>query len=318
MKLIKTPVKGMNDYLPREERLRRKALAAIRETYAAFGFDEVETPAVEHIENLTGKEGGENEKLIFRVMKRGAELARAMEKGDELADSGLRYDLTLPLARLYAANKDSLPAPFKALQIGPVWRADRPQKGRFRQFTQCDIDILGDGSSLAEIELISATSLMLTKLFQGTPAEAFTVHVNDRRILRAMALYAGFPEDRLDLVFILLDKLDKIGADGVKEEMVKEGFDADAADRYLALFLRDRTGSVADFCAFLTESGLEKAIPENLDTVLACVKAGAPEKASFVFDPTLVRGMGYYTGPIFEVTLDAYSFSIAGAADTTG
>ena len=312
MKLIKTPVKGMNDVLPREERLRQKALSAIRETYAAFGFDEVETPAVEHIENLTGKEGGENEKLIFRVMKRGAELARAMEKGDELADSGLRYDLTLPLARLYAANKDSLPAPFKALQMGPVWRADRPQKGRFRQFTQCDIDILGDPSSLAEIELISATSLMLTKLFEGTAAENFTVHINDRRILRAMALYAGFPEDRLDLVFILLDKLDKIGKEGVKEEMLREGFEGSAADKYLALFDRERAGSVADFCAFLTGQALEEAVPENLDTIIACVRAAAPANAAFVFDPTLVRGMGYYTGPIFEVTLDAYSFSIAG------
>ena len=312
MKLIKTPVKGMNDFLPREERLRQKALASIRETYAAFGFDEVETPAVEHIENLTGKEGGENEKLIFRVMKRGAELERALEKGDELADSGLRYDLTLPLARLYAANKDSLPAPFKALQMGPVWRADRPQKGRFRQFTQCDIDILGDGSCLAEIELISATSLMLTKLVSGTEAEKFTVHVNDRRILRAMALYAGFSEDRLDLVFILLDKLDKIGRDGVKDEMVREGFDEAAAEKYLSLFHREKTGSVAEFCAFLSDSGLDPSIPENLDTILACVRAGAPKNAAFVFDPTLVRGMGYYTGPIFEVTLDAYSFSIAG------
>ena len=312
MKLIKTPVKGMNDYLPREERLRQRVLASIRETYAAFGFDEVETPAVEHIENLTGKEGGENEKLIFRVMKRGAELQRAMEKGEDFADSGLRYDLTLPLARFYAANGDSLPAPFKALQIGNVWRADRPQKGRFRQFTQCDIDILGDGSLLAEVELISATSLMLTKIFAGTSAERFTVHVNDRRILRAMALFAGFPADRLDVVFILLDKLDKIGSEGVKEELVKEGFDADAADRYLALFDRDKTGSVADFCAFLSDAGLDPAVPAGVDTVLACVKAGAEGNAAFVFDPTLVRGMGYYTGTIFEVTLDAYNFSIAG------
>ena len=311
MKLIKTPVKGMNDCLPREERLRRKVLAAIRETYAAFGFDEVETPAVEHIENLTGKEGGENEKLIFRVMKRGAELARALEKGDELADSGLRYDLTLPLARFYAANGDSLPAPFKALQIGPVWRADRPQKGRFRQFTQCDIDILGDGSNLAEIELISATSLMLAKIFAGTEAQRFTVHLNDRRILRAMAAYAGFPEERMDLVFILLDKLDKIGRDGVKEEFLKEGFEEGAVDRYLALFDRERSGSVSEFCAFLGD-GLSPAVPEGLDVIMDCVKAGVPENAAFVFDPTLVRGMGYYTGTIFEVTLDAYSFSIAG------
>lgn len=312
MKLIKTPVKGMNDFLPGDMRLRQKVLAMIRETYAAFGFDEVETPCVEHIENLTGKEGGENEKLIFRVMKRGAELGRALEKGGELADSGLRYDLTLPLARFYAANGSELIAPFKALQIGNVWRADRPQKGRFRQFTQCDIDILGDGSNLAEIELISATSLMLTKIFAGTGLSSFTVHVNDRRILRAMALYAGFPEDRMDLIFILLDKLDKIGPEGVRAELLQEGFDEAAADKYLALFEKEIEGNVQYFCSFLGADLLDESVPAGLDVILDCVRAACGNNVHFVFDPTLVRGMGYYTGTIFEVTLDDYNFSIAG------
>ena len=216
MGFVKTPVKGMNDVLPQDAALRRRVLDAIRETYAAYGFREIETPAVEHIENLTGKQGGENEKLIFKVMKRGAALARALETGDELADSGLRYDLTVPLSRFYAANSALLPAPFKALQIGNVWRADQPQKGRFRQFTQCDIDILGDASSLAEIELITATGKTLAKLLAGTGLETLTIHLNDRRILRAMALYAGFSEEALEEVFILLDKLDKIGVAGVR------------------------------------------------------------------------------------------------------
>ena len=164
MGFVKTPVKGMNDFLPREMELRRKVLSCIRENYATYGFREIETPCMEHIENLTGKQGGENEKLIFKVLKRGAALSRALEKGDELADSGMRYDLTLPLSRFYAANSAVLPTPFKALQIGNVWRADQPQKGRFRQFTQCDIDILGDGSILEEIELIGATANMLSRL----------------------------------------------------------------------------------------------------------------------------------------------------------
>lgn len=312
MKFIKTPVKGTNDFLPRDMALRRKVLAMIRETYGAFGFSEVETPAMEHIENLTGKEGGENEKLIFKILKRGAEFQRAREKDEELADCGLRYDLTLPLARFYAANAELLPSPFKAMQIGNVWRADRPQKGRFRQFMQCDIDILGDASILAEIELISATSLMLTKIFATARLSGFTVHLNDRRILRAMAKWAGFPDDRLDLVFILLDKLDKIGKDGVKEELVAEGFEESAAEKYLSIFERDRALSVSAFCAFLDGAILDPGVPAALDTVIECVRKAVPADVKLVFDPTLVRGMGYYTGAIFEVTLDAYRFSVAG------
>ena len=183
MSYISTPVKGMNDMLPADMRLREHVLSMIKSTYASYGFSQIETPAMEHIENLSGKDGGENEKLIFKVLKRGAELERALQSGSELADSGLRYDLTVPLARFYANNAAKLPTPFKALQIGNVWRADRPQKGRFRQFTQCDIDILGDESVLAEIELITATCAMLKKIFSEISVSGFTVHVNDRRIL---------------------------------------------------------------------------------------------------------------------------------------
>ena len=306
MGFVKTPVKGMNDFLPRDMELRQKALSMIRETYAAFGFREIETPCMEHIENLTGKQGGENEKLIFKVLKRGAALSRALEKGDELADSGMRYDLTLPLSRFYAANSATLPSPFKALQIGNVWRADQPQKGRFRQFTQCDIDILGDASILAEIELIGATGNMLAKLLADTGIGGFTIHVNDRRILRAMALSVGFAEEKLENVFIILDKLDKIGSEGVKAELLAEGLEEKAVDAYTAIFEKDSSVSVAEFCSFLSENYLDKQVAQGLDTILSCVAKTLDGKAKLKFDPTLVRGMGYYTGTIFEVKLDEY------------
>jgi histidyl-tRNA synthetase len=310
--MIKTPVKGMNDVLPREAELRGKVLSLIRKTYAGFGFREIETPCMEHIENLTGKQGGENEKLIFQVMKRGAALSRALEKGEGLADSGMRYDLTLPLSRFYAANSAMLPAPFKAMQIGNVWRADQPQKGRFRQFTQCDIDILGDASILAEIELISATAQMLETIFQGTDLKGFTVHVGDRRILRAMALSAGLPEEKLEEIFIILDKLDKIGAEGVKAELLALELSEEAVDAYLARFTEGERSSAADFCRDIPADLLDPAVPQGLDTILSCARDALSEAVSLVFDPTLVRGMGYYTGTIFEIKLNEYNFSVAG------
>ncbi len=311
MGFVKTPVKGMNDFLPQEMALRQSVLAKIRSTYSSYGFREIETPCMEHIENLTGKQGGENEKLIFKVLKRGAALSRALETGSDLADSGMRYDLTLPLSRFYAANSATLPAPFKALQIGNVWRADQPQKGRFRQFTQCDIDILGDASILAEIELVGATGNMLSKLLAGTGIENITIHVNDRRILRAMALSAGFSEEVLEEVFIILDKLDKIGVEGVKAELLSLGLEETAVDSYLALF-ENNAPCVADFCAKLPEELLSPSVPSGLDTILSCVRKSLGENVTLKFDPTLVRGMGYYTGTIFEVKLDEYNFSIAG------
>ncbi len=311
MAFIKTPVKGMNDFLPREMALRQEVLHKIRTTYRSFGFSEIETPCMEHIENLTGKQGGENEKLIFKVLKRGAALSRALEKGDDLADSGMRYDLTLPLSRFYAANSASLTAPFKALQIGSVWRADQPQKGRFRQFTQCDIDILGDASPLAEIELVSATAGMLSVLLEKTNLSGFTIHVNDRRILKAMASACGFEDEVMESVFIALDKLDKIGIEGVKKELEELGLLKEGIEKYLSFF-EDEITSVSEFCAALPEGVLEQGVAEGLETILSCVEKSLPPMAKLKFDPTLVRGMGYYTGTIFEVKLDEYSFSIAG------
>ena len=314
MKFIATPVKGMNDFLPADMRLREYTLSMIKETYASYGFAQIETPAMEHIENLTSNQGGENEKLIFKVMKRGADLARALEKENgELADNGLRYDLTVPLSRYYANNSNNLPSPFKALQIGNVWRADKPQKGRFRQFTQCDIDILGDESILAEIELIAATSNVLYKILSQVNIKDFTVHINDRRILKAMTLYAGFPEDSQDVVYIILDKLDKIGIEGVKEALVKEGFAQEAVDKYAAIFDKFTQGvGCEEFCDFLKQDFINENVVKDIDTIISCVKTMTEAGVKLVFDPTLVRGMSYYTGTIFEITLDNYNFSVAG------
>ena len=314
MKFIKTPVKGMCDMLPADMRLREHVLSMIKTTYATYGFMQIETPVMEHIENLTSKQGGDNEKLIFKVMKRGAELQRAIEKGDgELADNGLRYDLTVPLARYYANNREKLPAPFKAMQLGNVWRADNPQKGRFRQFTQCDIDILGDDSSLAEIELITATASMLSQIFAEIGVTDFTVHINDRQILGAVALAAGFAEEDIGPVLISLDKFDKIGLDGIRTDLLQNGYPEETVDKYLAVYRTVKEGvTIEEFCAAIPQEVLPARVGENLAEIIACVQPMLSQGVKIVFDPTLVRGMGYYTGPIFEVTIDGYNFAIAG------
>ena len=301
-------MKGMNDYLPGDMRLREYVIGQIKSTYGSYGFCPIETPCVEHIENLTSKQGGENEKLIFKILKRGEKLAGA-ESQQDLCDSGLRYDLTMPLSRYYANNMAQLPSPFKALQIGNVWRADRPQKGRFRQFTQCDIDILGDATNLAEIELMGATTTMLCKLgFTG-----FTVRVNDRQILKAMAQACQFEEADFDKVFIILDKMDKIGLEGVKKELLDAGFDQESVEKYVAWFERAGQGlSAREFCGEGLADVLDPKVLDGLDEILSCVQAGASGDFKLAFDPTLVRGMSYYTGTIFEVELPGFSGSIAG------
>ena len=223
----------MKDILPKEMEIRNYVMNMIRETYGKFGFSSIETPCVEHIENLSSKQGGENEKLIFKILKRGEKLKieEAKEEKD-VVDGGLRYDLTVPLSRYYANNANELPSPFKALQMGNVWRADRPQRGRFRQFMQCDIDILGEPGNLAEIELILATTTLLGKL----DFKNFTIRINDRRFLKAMAAYSGFKEEDYDSVFITLDKMDKIGLDGVAAELKGNGYAEESVEKYLALF----------------------------------------------------------------------------------
>ena len=301
-------MKGMNDYLPGDMRLREYVIGQIKSTYGSYGFCPIETPCVEHIENLTSKQGGENEKLIFKILKRGEKLAGA-ESQQDLCDSGLRYDLTMPLSRYYANNMAQLSSPFKALQIGNVWRADRPQKGRFRQFTQCDIDILGDATNLAEIELMGATTTMLCKLgFTG-----FTVRVNDRQILKAMAQACQFEEADFDKVFIILDKMDKIGLEGVKKELLDAGFAQESVEKYVAWFERAGQGlSAREFCGEGLADVLDPKVLDGLDEILSCVQAGASGDFKLAFDPTLVRGMSYYTGTIFEVELPGFSGSIAG------
>lgn len=310
MALKKKPVTGMKDMLPAEMEIRDYLIGLIKETYKTFGFTSMETPCVEHIENLCSKQGGDNEKLIFKIMKRGEKLkiSEAKEEND-LADGGLRYDLTVPLARYYANHANELPSPFKALQIGNVWRADRPQRGRFRQFMQCDIDILGEGSVLAEIELILATTAMLGKLnFKN-----LTVCINDRNILKAMAAYSGFKEEDYDEVFIILDKMDKIGAEGVAGELEEMGYTRENVDTYLKLFdevetdlsgvrhLKERLG---DFLSSETAEGMEM--------IMSSVEAAKECDFKLKFDPTLVRGQSYYTGTIFEVTMDDFGGSVAG------
>ena len=311
MALKKKPVTGMRDILPGEMQIRNFVMNQIKETYRGFGFSQIETPCVEHIENLTSKQGGDNEKLIFKILKRGEKLnlETAGEEND-LVDSGLRYDLTVPLARYYSGNSAQLPSPFKALQMGSVWRADRPQKGRFRQFTQCDIDILGDSSCMAEIELILATTTALGKI---CPDNAFTVRINDRGILRGMALYCGFSEESLDQVFITLDKMDKIGSEGVKAELLENGYDEKGVDQYLELMAgvkRDAAG-VRELGDKL-EQVLPKEVTDNLAFIMDTVTNVAETEFQLSFDPTLVRGMSYYTGTIFEVSMEGFGGSVAG------
>ena len=310
MALIKKSVTGMKDILPEEMFIRDYLINIIKKTYGSFGFTSIETPAMEHIENLLSKQGGDNEKLIFKILKRGEKLKLENIKDEnDLVDAGLRYDLTLPLARYYSNNQANLPNPFKALQIGNVYRADRPQKGRFRQFTQCDIDILGEASNLAEIELILATTKALSEIAKG---KHFSVRINDRRILMAMALYAGYDEDNIGNVFIILDKMDKIGMDGVKKELTELDGE-EKCSKYLSLFegLKDNTEAVLslkDKLKGFIEDGVLEGLCEIMDTVLEV----NTNDFSLVFDPTLVRGMGYYTGTIFEVSMEGFSGSVAG------
>ena len=310
MALKKKPVTGMKDVMPAEMEIRDYLIGLIKDTYKTFGFQSMETPCVEHIENLCSKQGGDNEKLIFKILKRGEKLKidEAKEEND-LVDGGLRYDLTVPLARYYSNHANELPSPFKALQIGSVWRADRPQKGRFRQFVQCDIDILGEASNLAEIELILATTAMLGKL----DFKNFTVCINDRNILKSMAAYSGFKEEDYDEVFIVLDKMDKIGPEGVEAELIEMGYTRDSVKTYLSLF--DEVASDVSGVRYLKEKlgdYLSDETADGLELIMSSVEAAKECDFKLQFTPTLVRGQSYYTGTIFEVTMDDFGGSVAG------
>lgn len=310
MALSKKPVTGMKDILPEEMEIRDYVISVIKETYKEFGFTSIETPCVENIANLNCKAGGENEKLIFKILKRGEKLRlEEAESADELVDGGLRYDLTVPLVRYYSNHVNELPSPFKALQMGNVWRADRPQRGRYRQFMQCDIDILGEPSNLAEIELILATTTTLGKLgFRG-----FQIRINERRILKAMAAYSGFPEESYDQVFIILDKMDKIGLDGVAAELKGNGFGEESVEKYMELF--QGMEEAENGLVYLTEKlegTLDAEVGQSLKEIIASVKATKASEFEIVFDPTLVRGMSYYTGTIFEIAMPEFGGSCGG------
>ena len=333
MQMIKTPVNGMKDIEPREMEIRQFILSKIREVYARFGFTEIETPNIEHIENLLSDQGWDNEKLIFKILKRGEKLDKAFEVGDvsSLVDSGLRYDLTVPLCRFYSNNKDKLTLPFKAMQIGNVYRADRPQKGRFRQFCQCDIDILGEATNLGEIETLLATSTLLKEI--GFDKYNFSFDINDRRILKAMNTYAGFDDEDFESICITLDKLDKVGFEGVKKELLDKGFAEDKIDKFNSLFDAAKTGDDAvmsiksllskiigveindikvegDYATVSDVAAELINICSNLIEIIETVTKNVDVKINF--NPTLVRGMGYYTGPIFEIKSEKFSGSVGG------
>ena len=310
MALNKKPVTGMKEILPREMEIRDYVQGIIKETYRSYGFTPIETPCLEDIGNLTNKQGGENEKLIFKVLKRGEKLNLENAKSEaDLVDMGLRYDLTVPLVRFYSNNQATLSQPFKALQMGNVWRADRPQRGRYRQFMQCDIDILGEPSNMAEIELILATTTTLGKIgFKN-----FEIRINERRLLKAMAKYAGFEDDKFDIVCIILDKLDKIGLDGIKAELSEEGFSTESIEKYVALFddiagdvngIKKLKGILGDF--------LDDEVSDSLTEIIESVEKVKTAQFKMVFDPSLVRGMGYYTGTIFEIAIPEFGGSCGG------
>ena len=310
MALSKKPVTGMKEILPEEMNIRNYVMDVIKETYSAFGFTQIETPCVENIANLSNKQGGENEKLIFKILKRGEKLNLETAQTEmDVVDNGLRYDLTVPLVRFYSNNANNLPSPFKALQMGNVWRADRPQRGRYRQFMQCDIDILGEPSNLAEIELILATTTTLGKLgFKN-----FQIRINERRILKAMAAYSGFPEESYDSVFIILDKMDKIGLEGVKEELIKYDFDEESVEKYTNLFKEiENKENPVTYLAEKLDGFMDDDVKQWMEEIIDSVRATKASEFEIVFDPTLVRGMSYYTGTIFEIAIPEFGGSCGG------
>lgn len=382
--MIKTPVRGMRDILPSDMELRSYVLGVIQRHAAQAGFAQIETPALEHRENLTSRIGGDNEKLIFEVLKRGASLEAGLTElydeavnatagsdpfaseadttfakhGDDsngvgasrlarakelLSDSALRYDLTVPLARYYAANQGELSTPFKSLQIGPVWRADAPQKGRYRQFTQCDFDILGDASPLAEVDCITTVGGILQEICTAAGVQNLTIALNDRRILTAVCTAAGLAIDDHPAVLVILDKQDKIGLPGVQAELQAAGFAQESVARLIALLQKapapqadadtPQTNTIADATRgasqststatraatddfatslqnFVAPLHLDPSVVENLLAIHVAVTATLPVR--LIFNPCLVRGMGYYTGPIFEVSAAGLSSSIGG------
>lgn len=299
------PVKGTRDYLPREAELRESIQQTILSIYRANGFQRIMTPAVEEIENLDKSDGGDNLNLIFKILKRGEKLEKALAGGDakELCDMGLRYDLTLPLTRYFSANRQNLAMPFKCIQIDKVYRAENPQKGRLREFMQCDIDVIGDKSAECETELIAVTAKALLALDIGK----FTVRINDRAVLNKMLSTLGFADDQLMSVCVSFDKLDKIGAEGVVAELREKGFDEGAVDRFA-----DVLSQLPLTIEKVTEIIGDPAFTEGLSGIIANSRAIADDRYGIEFDISLVRGQGYYTGTVFEIRSENFGSSVAG------
>jgi len=316
------PPRGMRDFLPADKARREHVLAVIRDRYRAHGFDEIETPVVEDYARLHAGIGGDNEKLAFNVLRRGLEpddIRAAADDPAALSDLGLRYDLTVPLARFYASNRGQLPSVFRAVQIAPVWRAERPQKGRYRQFVQCDIDIIGDATPRAEVELLVASLDVLDEL----GLDGGTFRINDRRALDAMLGAFGFAVEERAGVLITIDKLDKIGPEGVVAELTERGVTADAVDAFAAFLNRPRTLEYHPF----GEEQIRRALPEGIDDDVianlvaigeAVAAARGTSEVPIVFDPFLVRGMGYYTGTIYELAHPSVSYSLGGGGRYDG
>ena len=319
------PPRGMRDFLPAEKARRERVLAVIRDRYRAHGFDEIETPVVEDYERLHAGIGGDNEKLSFSILRRGLDADGIRAAADDpaaLADLGLRYDLTVPLARFYASHRAELPTVFRAVQIAPVWRAERPQKGRYRQFVQCDIDVLGDPTPRAEAELIAATLDTLDAL----GLEGGTVRINDRRALDAMLEVFGFADSERPGVLITIDKLDKIGPDGVAAELRDRGATPSAVDAFEAFLRRPQTREFIPYGEPQIRTALPEGVPDEVvahlvglgDAVAAARPASDAPGIPLVFDPFLVRGMGYYTGTIFELAHPSVGYSLGGGGRYDG
>lgn len=313
MKIDNSPPRGTRDLLPDTVAMRDRMLATIAETYHQFGYQRIETPALEDLQRLAGGQGGENEKLIFQVLRRGLPTrVEADTEVRELVDLGLRFDLTVPLTRFYGNNHSQLPIPFRSFQFGPVWRAERPQKGRYRQFYHCDIDIIGEASVLAEVELIEATTAALAAIgLAGT-----TVRLSDRRYLSALAESVGLSEENWPAFFIGLDKLDKIGWEGVQRELIDDrALSAAAVDQALTR-VRELTelppNKVIDGVADAVPTLGEQVLQDLATTTSALTDIAATTELAWQFDPTLVRGMGYYTGQIFEIAHPDFPSSLAG------
>ena len=303
------PAEGMRDLTPKEVEMRNYVTSIITDSYKKFGFAQIDTPCVEKINLLTSGDGGDNEKMLFKILKRGDKLdLSAASKEQDLVDLGLRYDLTVPLCRFYANNKTKLPQQFKVIQVGNVWRAERPQKGRFRQFTQYDIDIIGISGVIAEIQLILATAEAL----QNLQFKKFTVRINDRRILESLANYCGFEESSFGKVFIILDKLDKIGINGVQTELEKAEFPAETIEKFISIVnvATSTELNIETITALLPN--ISENVLNDLKQVISTVSSQAKNNFAIKPDLSLVRGMGYYTGQIFEIVIDGYGSSIAG------